>query len=296
MALTVVVSHILGGLGNQMFQYAAGRALSLARGAPLLLDVQDFDGYGVHQGFELARVFSTAMPLVDAQQLRGLLGCQSSRLMRRIVGLPAFSVLRARAYVLEPHFHYWAGFKQTSVPCYLQGYWQSERYFSDVAQTIRNDFEFRSPLVGKNLDLAHELKGVNAVSVHVRRGDYVSNAKALATHGLCSLEYYVKAIEYINNHVDMPIFFIFSDDLEWVKDNLVVNHAVRYVDNNHGAESYNDMRLMSMCRHHIIANSSFSWWGAWLNPDPQKIVVAPRRWFMNQNNVSDLLPATWVRA
>lgn len=291
----MVVSHILGGLGNQMFQYAAGRALSLAHGAPLRLDVSDFDQYGLHHGFELARVFSGSMPLADAGQVRALLGCQSPRVIRRIVGRPAFSVLRSKSYVVEPHFQYWHGIKKVSPPCFLQGYWQSERYFSDVAQTIRQEFTFRQPFSAVNFDLAQEIKSATAVSLHVRRGDYVSNAKALTTHGTCSIEYYIKAIEYIEKRIANPKFYVFSDDLDWVKKYININHPTYYIDNNKGSESYNDMRLMSICSHHIIANSSFSWWGAWLNSDARKIVVAPIRWFANQNNVSDLLPAAWVR-
>jgi hypothetical protein len=131
--------------------------------------------------------------------------------------------------------------------------------------------------------------------MHVRRGDYASNPKTGATHGLCSLDYYEEAIRYISERVEQPIFFIFSDDINWVKCNLKVDFPCQYVDHNKSMESFNDMRLMSLCQHHIIANSSFSWWGAWLNPGQKKIVIAPRRWFLNSNNVEDLYPASWVR-
>lgn len=119
----------------------------------------------------------------------------------------------------------------------------------------------------------------NSVSLHVRRGDYVRNSRTNATHGVCSIEYYQSAIEYILERVKHPILYVFSDDIEWVKQNLRTHLPTEYIDHNQGAASHFDMRLMSLCRHHVIANSSFSWWGAWLNPDPNKIVIAPRKWF-----------------
>jgi hypothetical protein len=149
-------------------------------------------------------------------------------------------------------------------------------------------------LTRQNAELAVQIGQVNAVSLHVRRGDYAKNPKTTATHGLCSLDYYQAAIQYISDQVEQPYFFIFSDDIAWVKKQLKMNFPCRYVDHNHGVESYNDMHLMSICRHCIIANSSFSWWGAWLNPYKDKIVVAPQRWFANDNNVKDLFPPEWV--
>lgn len=277
-----------------MFQYAAGRALSIARNAPLRLDVSDFSGYGLHQGFELSRVFSCPVTLTEPDDVRAVLGWQSSWLARRIVARPALRLLRSRHFVAEPHFHYWPGIRDVSLPCYLMGYWQSERYFADVAQTIRTDFTFRQPMTGCNLELAEEIGAVNAVGLHVRRGDYASNSKTLATHGVCPLAYYEAAIRYIAESVDAPHFFVFSDDMDWVRANLNIDQPCRYVDHNHGTESFNDMHLMSLCRHHIIANSSFSWWGAWLNPHEDKIVVGPQRWFSNNNNVKDLFPRGWV--
>lgn len=290
----MIVGHILGGLGNQMFQYAAGRALSIARGAPLRLEVSDFSRYGIHQGFELARVFSCSVTLAEPEDVRTVLGWQSPRLLRRIMAHRRLQFLRSRHFMVESHFNYAAGIRDVPLPSYLMGYWQTERYFADVAETIRTDFTFRQPLNGRNLELAQEIGTTNAVSLHVRRGDYASNPKALATHGVCSLAYYEAAIKYITARVEAPQFFVFSDDMEWVRANLKIRHPCRYVDHNHGEESFNDMRLMSLSRHHIIANSSFSWWGAWLNPDTEKIVVAPRKWFANGNDVNDLFPQGWV--
>lgn len=206
---------------------------------------------------------------------------------------PSLAMLHGTRLVVEPYFHYWPGIREVSHNAYLAGYWQSEKYLSDVSETIRADFTFRHPLSEQNAELAGRIGQTMAVSLHVRRGDYVSDTKTNAAHGLCSLEYYRAAVLHIAKHVERPKFFVFSDDIAWVKTNLKIDYPCRYVDHNLGAESYNDMRLMSLCRHHIIANSSFSWWGAWLNPRADKLVIAPRKWFANESDTKDLLPIGW---
>jgi hypothetical protein len=290
----MVISQIIGGLGNQMFQYAAGRALSLRNQSPLALDISGFDNYGLHQGFELQRVFCHPFEIATKADVRRLLGWQSPAIIRRIVSRGLFAAFCRERYVVEPHFHYWPGISDLKTDCYLSGYWQSEKYFADAARQIRADFTFRPPLGNENAEVARQISQVNAVSLHVRRGDYASNPKTSATHGLCSLEYYQAAIRHIAERVQQPRFFVFSDDIAWVLANLKIGFPCIHVQHNRGAESFNDMRLMSLCRHHIIANSSFSWWGAWLNPHGEKIVVAPKKWFANETDVRDLYPAGWV--
>ena len=290
----MILIHAIGGLGNQMFQYAVGRALSLESGQLLRLDTSSFTDYGLHQGFELQRVFNCQIQVATQSDLRRVLGWQSSPVVRRLLTRSGFSALRRKEFVVEPHFHYWPGISEVQADCYLVGYWQSERYFQSQASAICADFTFTLPLTDKNVELAKQISEVQAVSLHVRRGDYINNIKTNAAHGVCSIEYYRTAIQYISNSVKRPYFFIFSDDITWVKDNLKMEMPYQYVDHNQGALSFNDMHLMSLCQHHIIANSSFSWWGAWLNPNPGKIVIAPKRWFTNSRNTSDLTPARWV--
>ncbi len=290
----MVISNIIGGLGNQMFQYAAGRALSLELGQPLRLDISGFAHYGLHHGFELHRVFNCQAETATEPDVRGILGWQFSSGIRRILSRPVLEAFRRKEFVVEPHFHYWPEINRAPGNCYLAGYWQSEKYFQAHASIIRADFTFRPPLTNRNADLAEQITRVNAVSLHVRRGDYMSNPKTTATHGLCSLDYYLAAIRHIAERVQHPQFFVFSDDIAWAKNNLKIDFPHRFVDHNHGLEGYNDMRLMGMCKHHIIANSSFSWWGAWLNPSESKIVAAPKKWFVNENNAEDLLPQGWV--
>jgi len=204
-------------------------------------------------------------------------------------------MLRKDAFVVEPHFHYWPEINKAPRDCYLAGYWQSEKYFQDAEPIIREDFTFKIPMASRNEQIAEKIAQANAISLHVRRGDYVNNPHTKATHGICSPDYYRDAIGYMAKQIENPHFFIFSDDMPWVRSQMKLDFPCYYIEHNSGAESYNDMRLMSMCQHHIIANSSFSWWGAWLNPYPNKIVIAPRKWFANNSDTDDLIPPGWIR-
>lgn len=291
----MIIVNIIGGLGNQMFQYAAGRALAIARGLPLRLDVAGFDGYGLHQGFELQRVFNCQAAIASAVELRSVLGWRAAPILKRVLARPDFAGLRGAAFIVEPHFHYWPGIRNVPATAYLQGYWQSEKYFADAAVDLRTDFTFPQPLTESNAAWVERIGRCVAVSLHVRRGDYVSDPKTQVVLGSCSSDYYRSALRYIAERVATPEFFVFSDDIAWARDNLDISFPCHYIDHNRGAESYNDMRLMSLCRHHILANSSFSWWGAWLNSRAGKIVVAPERWFAEgERRVDDLVPQEWV--
>ncbi len=292
----MIIANLVGGLGNQMFQYAAGRALSVTRGQALRLDVSEFANYGLHQGFELDRVFSCPVSIATGAEVHSILGWQSAAKIRSILTRAGFAGLRRAEFIVEPHFHYWPGIRAVPRNSYLIGYWQSEKYFSEAVSVIREDFTFKLALSKRNAELVAQIDAVNAVSLHVRRGDYVQNSKTNLTHGLCSLDYYHAAIKYVATHVDRPHFFIFSDDIAWAKKNLNVEFPSHYVDHNQGADSFNDMRLMSLCKHHVIANSSFSWWGAWLGCNPEKLVVAPRCWFRNKSlDTRDLYCYGWIQ-
>jgi len=290
----MIIVQILGGLGNQMFQYASGRALSERLNQLLRLDASGFANYQLHNGFELSRLFTSSMDLVTPDEMKAVLGWQASPSIRRLLIRQKLTVLRNDRFIVEPHFQHWTGISGVPKDAYLIGYWQSEKYFKPIEKIIRVDFTFKQPMLDMNQRIAQEIDQSNAISLHVRRGDYVQNSNTLATHGVCSLDYYQAAIQYIAERVVRPNFFVFSDDIAWVKDNLKIYFTCRYVDHNQGTESYNDMRLMSLCQHHIIANSSFSWWGAWLNPNQEKIVIAPKKWFANGNDVCDLISEDWV--
>ena len=291
----MIISHLIGGLGNQMFQYAMSRSLSLEREESLYLDVQDFKGYTLHNGYELNRVFNINTQLAGSVELKKVLGWRAYSLVRKKLYNPKLSKCRGRSMFVDTQFSSWCQLKDVPNDCYLMGNWQTESYFKNFQEVIRDDFSFRFLPDGLNVTLVNQISKVAAISLHVRRGDYVANPSSLAFHGLCSLDYYRRAINYISDRVDNPVFYIFSDDILWARENLQLKHPCHYIKHNKGIESYNDMRLMSQCQHHIIANSSFSWWGAWLNPREDKIVIAPQAWALGDFDTSDIVPDAWVQ-
>ncbi len=291
----MVIGHILGGIGNQMFQYAAARALSLSKEQPLYLDILDFDGYSLHSGFQLNTTFCLQTKLAGSELIRKILGFRNQQLIKKLIKRPLFKYLRGCNFIMEPHAHYWPQIESAPENCYLYGYWQSEKYFKAFENVIRKDFCFRNSLDDYNTDLKSKIDETISVSVHVRRGDYISDSKTSQIMNVCGINYYRDAINRIALQINAPHFYIFSDDMQWVRENLNLPYSVTYVDHNFGKNSYIDMQLMSACKHNIIANSSFSWWGAWLNLNPEKIVIAPSKWFINSNNDSDVVPSTWVR-
>jgi hypothetical protein len=264
----MIISNLVGGLGNQMFQYACARSLSLQLNLPLKFTIEDFDYYDAHNGFEIERIFDININIATNDEIVHLVGLiRKFPITRRFLSRLRLPLFNGKKFIVEPHFSHWPKLlEHATTGGYLHGYWQSELYFASNSSQIRTDFVFRDKLRDKNLHLARSISEGNSISVHVRRGDYVNNAKTLAIHGTCSPEYYFAAIDRLLLRCPGSRLFAFSDDTEWVSKVLQPRYSeMIIVDNNKGVDSYNDMRLMSMCRHHIIANSSFSWWGAWLN-------------------------------
>lgn len=286
------IVNILGGLGNQMFQYAL--AVALRERHPeeaVCIDSSGFKGYPCHNGYELKRIFNVKIPEATAKQQRALfyplrnyrmwqLG--TKLLPRRKSVFYEADNMKYDPYVLE-----------CPESIYYLGYWQTEQYFKSVRKEILEAFSFPTLTeFDANKKLMESIRGKNTVSVHVRRGDYLNIAN---TQGICGLKYYVEAISHIKCLTEPAMFIVFSDGIEWCKENLSEafgSTPVFYVDWNKGVDSFRDMQLMSLCSHNIIANSSFSWWGAWLNRNTDKIVVAPSIW-MNNGGWVDIIPDTW---
>lgn len=278
-----------------MFQYACGRALSLRTKQPLRIATDQFDSYTRHGGFELNDVFHVEVPQATDVELKHLLGWQAQPALRRLLGRPSMNWATGPRWCNERHFQYWPGISEVRAPTYLHGYWQSERYFKDVADQIRQDFNFRMPWDEADLAVQERMRSRPSASLHVRRGDYTL-ARNRGVYALCGLDYYRDAIRLIRQRVPGIRLFVFSDDLDWVDAHLGAEFGpIETVRHNTGGRSANDLRLMSQADHHIVANSSFSWWGAWLNPSPDKIVIAPCRWFMNGTDDRDLVPSSWMR-
>ncbi len=290
----MIILHLSGGLGNQMFQYAFGHAIAKRLGTDLKLELTD-PTLIIHNGFELARIFDIQASEATQADMQAVLGIYRHRLIRKVFKATGVSKIFKSPCIEEPHFHFSPSMLAIPDNSFVNGYWQSEKYFLEIQNEIRSNFAFKLPMFQQNADVAETINKTNSVSLHVRRNDFATNLRINATHGLCSLEYYQAAIRYVAERVEHPNYFVFSDDSAWVKSNLKIDFPCEFVEHNQGKESYNDMRLMSQCQHHIIANSSFSWWGAWLNPRLEKIVVAPQQWFANDSNTQDLIPQGWVR-
>lgn len=288
----MVVVKLMGGLGNQMFQYACGRRLAHARSTSLKLDISDL-GAPNERTFALCSLKISGEIASNADIKR----FKSSGFLRRLLrrgGIVKRSH-RERNIVREQSFHFDESILSLPDNVYLEGYWQSERYFKDIESLIRREFAVMHPPVGKNAMTAETIAASNAVAVHVRRGDYVSNPKTSQVHGVCTPDYYERAAKRIVQSTFNPHFFVFSDDPKWVRANFRLGHEMTHVDQNSSETGHEDLRLMSLCKHHIIANSSFSWWGAWLSTYPEKIVIAPARWFNDYSaDTRDLLPPSWT--
>lgn len=295
----MIVSELISGLGNQMFQYAAARALSLEKNTELKLDRTWFDleiEKQTPRSYGLDPFLLKASFISEKERTFFLNPYTGGILNRASLKWNAMQPYYKQRVYREPHFHFDAQFFKATSNTYLIGYWQSEKYFSKYAQLIRNDFNFRNPLSGQNENWRQLIQSSNAISLHVRRSDMVNNPDVVKTHGSCDLDYYRAAAQKIAEGVDNPIFFVFSDEPDWCKAYLKLEHQTHYIDNNTGESAYCDMQLMSHCRHHVIANSSFSWWGAWLNPRSDKRVIAPKRWFAdNSKDTSDLILSGWER-
>ena len=296
----MVIVKLQGGLGNQMFQYAAGRSLSMRLGTPLKLDRRRMD-HPV-QGSTPWRYALGALDVreefADSRETAELTGQGQTRLrklmlrIRRVSGLArrGATVLRDTDFRFHPEFH------EVSGDVYLDGYWQSEKYFLGISEIIRREFSLRRPLEGADREFAEVIAREDSVSVHVRRGDYVSNPEANRFHGLCSAEYYRRCMAIVSEKVGAPRFVVFTDDPAWVRKNMDVPLGTTFVDWNQPRDGSIDLELMRRCRHHIIANSSFSWWGAWLGSRQGSLVLAPARWFHDSSmDTADLLPDSWVR-
>ncbi len=283
----MIIVKLYGGLGNQMFQYAAGRALSLRNLDTLKLDLSWFKNVGndAERPFRL-NVFDIKVDEVSEAEIKNFI---PKNKLFRILGL-----YDHRKYIKERHFDFDPNLLNLEGDVYLDGYWQSEKYFQDFAHQIREDFRLKLPLSVAAQEMKERICRVeNSVAVHIRRGDYVRNPKTFLYHGVCPLEYYEKALSYLRRKVGDVTLFVFSDEIEWAKGQKLFENAI-FVSSPE-LQDYEEMYLMSLCRHNVIANSSFSWWGAWLNRNENKIVVAPKRWFNVTKDTSNLIPRDWIR-
>ena len=286
------IVNILGGLGNQMFEYAMYLALKDAHPQEdIKVCTRSFGGYGLHNGLEIQRIFGVELPEASLWEL--------TKVAYPLFNYKAWQVMN----------HYLPNRKSmtmgtTAIPfdysqvtrednAFYDGYWQNEGNFKHVRNKILEAYTFPEFTDERNIELAGRLKSANSVSCHVRRGDYLKEPNMC----VCTPNYYARAITEMNERVAPKLYVIFSDGIQWCKENLgglIGDREVIFVDWNKGENSFRDLQLMTLCKHNIIANSSFSWWGAWLNRNVNKVVIAPEVW-MNKPIVNDPICSDWIR-
>jgi hypothetical protein len=279
-----------------MFQYAAGRAISVRLKAPLFLDLSSYDiDVPPYRKYELDQ-FNIQAQVASTDQLK-VFSDKSSRFLFGEKFLRRYRANYSDGIFRESSYRYDSRINTLKSPALILGYWQSEMYFADIAQLIRKEFVASISNDLASLKIINEIKRLSnrSVSLHVRRGDYVTDAHTASYHGTCTLDYYNSACARISAIVDSPHFFVFSDDPSWINNNFVLEYPYTVVSPDSPNQALNELMIMKACAHHIIANSTFSWWGAWLSNQAQKIVIAPKLWFKQApHDTTDLLPKSWV--
>lgn len=286
----MIIVRLMGGLGNQLFQYAAGRRLAHKHNTMLKLDLSayardDLRSYALHP-FNIRENIASVEDISHFNPDGRL-----KRLISRVTGRPLVGcVFYARDFIFE------AGILDAPADLHMIGYWQSEKYFKDIESILRDDLIINVPQDVTDREIAAVMENTESVSLHVRRADYVNDSRTNRRYGTCDPGYYRRCAEYVAAHTDSPHFFVFSDDMAWARENIKLSFPTTFVGHNDDAKNYQDLRLMSLCRHNIIANSSFSWWGAWLNSNPDKLVLAPRKWLADpENEPEEIIPAEWTK-
>lgn len=310
----MILVRLMGGLGNQLFQYAAARYLAHKYNTMVRMDISnyffDFRTYELNH-FCISGKIAHPKEILQYSIFNAFISYimdysffnssffkflfkKGEKIRDGYNSKKGFSntnnyvksLINGR-YVAERFLHYDYEFELAPNNCYIMGYWQSEKYFSPISNIIKEEFKFKKKIYNETFE---KISRLNSVSIHIRRGDKVN---ANSNYYSTDLEYIYKSVALIKSYVEEPFFFIFSDDLEWVKENIELKDPHYYVNSKH---SYEDLQLMSSCKHNIIAESSFSWWAGWLNENPNKIVIAPseKRWNKLFTDTQDLYPSEWI--
>jgi hypothetical protein len=294
----MIFVQLRGGLGNQMFQYATARSLSIKNNTSVNMDLTEYDQINrrPHEVYNLNH-FNISGNILEHCELKRFY--KTNFFERLIFKLKKITGMEKTRLVYEKRwFHYDSSIKTLPDNVYLRGYWQCEKYFSDIRDIILDEYTPGSQLSSNSLLVKEAIiKSNNSVSLHIRRGDYISDKKTNTYFHICPPEYYNECLsrlnQYAGKHLDL---FIFSDDIDWAKSNLNFDYNTFFVENKNIQLAFEDIYLMSLCKHNIIANSSFSWWGAYLNRNKGNFIFAPSKW-VNDNtiNIDDILPSSWIR-
>lgn len=294
----MIIVRLRGGLGNQLFQFAAAHSLATVKGVQLKSDLYTYTKHPFRK-YELHN-FNISLPEATRDEVHRFTG---SNFISRYLNKKS-NYFYCPTVFAQPHYHFYEDFFSLPVPIYLSGYWQSEKYFSNVADSLRKMITPSKPLDQRNSDLIASVRSTDSVAIHIRRTDYTSTSFFKPM----DLDYYQRALEAIGKKISKPRFVVFSDDIAWSKQQLKDLADATFVDHNTGADSYKDLLVMAACRNQIIANSTFSWWAAWLNNTPGKTAIAPAKWFHNTYltnkepvypsrfyNTRDLIPPSWTQ-
>jgi hypothetical protein len=295
MSKAKVIIRISNGLGNQMFQYAAGKALAARLGAKVELDTSWFDSFAgntTRRSFALGH-FGIHDAIADSEEVRLYRGrTLSGRILKRIFRKD----IRRRCRCVETREDYFDLAALSRLKgVFLHGFWQSEDYFSDHRDYVRGLFKSALVTAPDDGHGAISSPGIDSVAVHVRRGDYVANPSFTKRYGLCAPGYYESAAEDLLRRVPGASFLVFSDDPGWAADNLRLPTGTEYMSSTSDNDGYADFSIMCRCKHFIISNSTYSWWAAWLGLDPDRIVYAPRPWFGDGRDEARIVPDTWIK-
>lgn len=292
----MIIVKLLGGLGNQMFQYAAGYALAKHLDLPLKVDTTALQRNKMHGGFQFDKIFLGKVSIASKLDLIKCLGLSFRSIPTQGIEIKDYQKFSKSQHVYYQNTHNFMTnfFIQKNRRLYLSGYWQSSKYFKMYEKDIRAFFKFKNEFSGQNRDLSRAIRSNQSVSIHIRRGDYISNPKAQAFHGTCPDEYYEKAIANIKSKNPNALFFVFSDDPSYAASKFGSRKNFITVPFNDNEDAFRDMYLMSLCKTHVIANSTFSWWGAWLSDNHSKTVFAPKKWFSGSSEaIVDIYEDGW---
>lgn len=285
----MIIIRLTDGLGNQMFQYAAARRISILRNTELKLHFNYPDVKGRQFGLG---PFNIRAQVAQTEEVENLIGAHHGRFRRKLknwIGRPT-TIAESKSLDFDDRL------LKAPDNVYITGYWQSPRYFQGIEETLAKEFSLTSGLSSPALAVADRMERTTSVSLHVRRGDYVSDPGCRRLFLPCGAEYYRRAVEHFKSSISSLHLFVFSDDLEWARQNLKYGIPTEFVAFDSPTKDQEELTLMGRCKHQIIANSTFSWWGAWLNPSATKQVIAPKEWFApTSTKFENIIPKHWLR-
>ena len=296
----MIVVRLMGGMGNQMFQYAVARNLAIMNNTSVKLDLNFLLDRTERESFTFRNydldLFNIDGAIADESQSLQY-KYYKSKIMRKIGFIKTKLFCRKYKIITEKHYHFDPKVLERGDNSYLIGFWQSYKYFSEVEKEIKKDFSFKNEMGEKAKEMLKEINDKESICVNIRRGDYVEDKKALKHHGVCGLDYYKEAKILVDEKIKKPHYFIFSDDIQWCLKNIDFGENMTFVNNEYAGDRFSDkFRLMKNCKHFIIPNSSYAWWAAWLSKNEEKLVIAPKKWLADSSiNTDDVTPPNWVR-